>query len=75
MHTRLPEDKKDWPEEITSYFPYRRYLRETEGAIKCGNRTVIPANLRQEALNIIHEGHAKVTTMVNKATLLSYTAS
>ena len=68
IQTGLPEEKKDCPEELTSYVPYRRYLTESEGVIRCGNRTVIPAELRPEALNILHEGHAEVTTMLTKAT-------
>ena len=67
IQTGLPEQKKDWPEELTSYVPYRRYLTESERVIKCGNRTVIPADSRQEALNILHKGHAEVTTMLTKA--------
>ena len=41
---------------------------ETEGVIRCADRTVIPADLRQEALDILHAGHAGVTTMLTKAT-------
>ena len=44
------------------------HLMETEGVISCGDRTVIPANLCQQALNVLHAGHAGVTTMLTKAT-------
>ena len=64
----LPEDKVAWPEELTPYFPYRRHLMETEGVIRCGDRTVIPPDLRPQALDILHAGHAGFTTMLTKAT-------
>ena len=54
IQTGLPEEMKDWPKELTSYFPYRRDLMETEGLIRCGGGTFIPADLRQEAINILH---------------------
>ena len=68
IQTGFPEEKKDWPEKLTSYFPNRRYLTEIEGVIGCGNRIVIPADLRQEDLNILHEGHPDTTTKLTKAT-------
>ena len=44
------------------------HLMETEGVIRCGDRTVLPANQCQQALNVLHAGHAGVTTMLTKAT-------
>ena len=63
-----PKDKAAWPKELMPYFPYRCQLMETEGAIRCGGRTVIPPDLHPQALNILHAGHAGVTTMLAKAT-------
>ena len=64
----LPEEKKDWFEELTPYLPYRCHITETEGVIRSDDRTVTPANLRQEALNTLHAGHVAATTMLTKAT-------
>ena len=64
----LPEDQAAWPEELMPYFPYRYKLMETEGAIRCGDRTVILPDLPPQALDILHAGHAGVTMMLAKAT-------
>ena len=66
--TRLPEEKKDWPQQLTPYIPSRCNLTETGEVSRSGNRTTIPANLRQEDLHTLHTGHAAVTIMPTKAT-------
>ena len=48
--TRLPEEKKDWPEQLKPYLSSRRQLTKTEGVIRSGDRTITPANLSQEDL-------------------------
>ena len=65
--TRLPEEKKDWPEQLKPYLSSRRQLTKTEGVIRSGDRTITPANLSQEDLNTLHAEHAAVTTMLTKA--------
>ena len=64
--TRLPKEKKDWPEQLMPYLPSRCQLTKTEGVIRSGDRTITPANLSHEDLNTPHAGHAAVTTMLTK---------
>jgi hypothetical protein len=63
----LPEDKQDWPESVQSYFPFRHNLISADGVIMCGERPLIPADLREEVLQHLHAAHHGVTRMLSRA--------
>ena len=67
IKTGLPEENRDRPEEITNHFPCGRYLTTTERAIKHSKKAAIPANLLPDTQNILHKGHAEVTTVRNNS--------
>ena len=63
----LPPGVQDWPKELLPYYPYRAHLLESDGVILCGERPLIPTDLRPEILETLHSGHAGVTTMLERA--------
>ena len=63
----LPPGVQDWPKELLPYYPYRTHLLESDGVILCGERPLIPTDLRPEILETLHSGHAGVTTMLERA--------
>ena len=67
LRTGLPEDKVDWPPNLVQYFPHRASLITTDGVIMCGERPLIPADLRPEVLEHLHGAHHGVTRMLSRA--------
>ena len=60
----MPEEKTAWPETLTPYFPYRRQLLVVDGVVLCGERPLVPPALRPLVLDVLHAGHAGVSTML-----------
>ena len=60
----MPEEKAAWPETLAPYYCYRRQLLVVEGVVLCGERPLVPPCLRPQVLDILHAGHAGVSTML-----------
>jgi hypothetical protein len=67
IQSGMPEEKAAWPETLTPYHPYRRHLIVVEGVVLCGERPLVPPDLRPEVLEILHAGHSGVSTMLARA--------
>ena len=63
----MPNRKEDWPAELQQYHTYKNQLLVINGVVVCGERPLIPASLRAQALDILHAGHAGTSTMQTKA--------
>ena len=57
INTGFPCDKKNLPTDLHEFWPHRETLSVESGLITCGNRIVVPRELRAEMLQYIHEGH------------------
>ena len=57
INTGFPCDKKNLPTDIHEFWPHRETLSVESGLITCGNRIIVPRDLRSEMLQYIHEGH------------------
>ena len=58
-----PQEKLEWPANLSAYFPHREHLTITGEILLFKNRIVVPEKLRQETLEILHSGHQGVTAM------------
>ncbi|XP_018497541.1 uncharacterized protein K02A2.6-like [Galendromus occidentalis] len=65
-----PGDKKQVPQIVREYWPYRDEMHVENGLVMRSNRIVIPAALRSEVLRQLHQPH----TGVNKMRLRARTA-
>ena len=52
-----PINKRTVPDTIRKYWPVRNEIFEADGLLMIGHKVIVPAELRQEMLTIIHEGH------------------
>ena len=52
-----PTEKKDLPHQVAPYFPYRDELSVQDGLVFCGERVVIPTDLRQTLKERVHSSH------------------
>ena len=50
-------DKKNLPTDLHEFWPYKEMLSIKSGLITCGNRIIVPREVRPEMLQYIHEGH------------------
>ena len=61
MQTLKQSIRHGWPQrksaEIQAYWNIRNELHEAEGILLFGERLVVPASLRPDMLQVIHEGH------------------
>jgi hypothetical protein len=62
-----PDGKKQWPEALHSYYPYRHRLIAKDDVILCDERPLIPVSLRQEVLEHLHAAHHGSTKMLDRA--------
>ena len=58
-----PEEKSVWPTELQSFHKYREDLTTLDSMVLYKGRTVIPANMQSEVLEILHSGHQGVSSM------------
>ena len=63
----LPDRREDWPQNLVDYHRYKNQLLEIDGVVVCGERPLIPASLRPQALDILHAGHAGTSTMQSRS--------
>ena len=57
IYTGFPCDKKNLPTDLHEFWPHREALSVKSGLITCGNRIIVPKEMRPEMLQYIHEGH------------------
>ena len=57
INTGYPCDKKNLLTDLHEFWPHRETLSVESGLITCGNRIIVPREMRPEILQYIHEGH------------------
>ena len=57
INTGFPCDKKNLPTDLQEFWNHREALSIESGLITCGNRIIVPKEMRAEMLQYIHEGH------------------
>ena len=57
ISTGFPCDKKNLPTNLHQFWPHKEMLSIESGLITCGNRIIVPRQMRPEILQYIHEGH------------------
>ena len=50
-------NKKNLPTDLPEFWPHKKMLSIESGLITCGNRIIVPKEMRPEMLQYIHEGH------------------
>ena len=67
--TGWPKYEKDVPESLKSLYEHRASLSVSDGLLLFGSRIVIPASMRPEILERIHDGHQGITKSLERARL------
>ena len=57
INTGFPCEKKNLPTDLQEFWNHREALSIESGLITCGNRIIVPKEMRAEMLQYIHEGH------------------
>ena len=57
MNTGFLCDKKNLPTDLHEFWPHKETLSVKSGLITCGNRIIVPREMRPEMLQYIHKGH------------------
>ena len=57
INTGFPCDKKNLPTDLHEFSNHREALSIESRLITCGNRIIVPREMRPEMLQYIHEGH------------------
>ena len=57
INTGFPSEKKNLPKDLHDFWPQREMLSIKSGLITCGDRIIIPREMRPQMLQYIHEGH------------------
>ena len=57
INTGFPCDKKNLLTDLQEFWNHREALSIKSGLITCGNRIIVPKEMRAEMLQCIHEGH------------------
>ena len=57
INTGFPCEKKNLLTDLQEFWNYRDTLSIENGLITCGNRIIVPKEMRAETLQYIHEGH------------------
>ena len=55
--TGFPCDKKNLLTNLHEFWPHKEMLSIESGLITCGNRIIVPKEMRPEMLQYIHKGH------------------
>ena len=57
ISTGFPCDKKNLLTDLHEFWPHKEILSIKSGLITCGNRIIVPKEMRPEMLQYIHKGH------------------
>ena len=63
----LPANKSDCIESVQGYFGFREELAIVNGLIVKGHQVVIPSQLHDEALKLLHSSHMGIVKAKNRA--------
>ena len=63
----FPVSSNQCPESIRPFFPYRDELTVYNGLVLKGNHVVIPIELHNQLLNVIHESHLGICKTLDQA--------
>ena len=63
----FPTSTNQCPESIRPFFPYRDELTVYNGLVLKGNHVVIPSELHNQLLNVIHESHLGICKTLDQA--------
>ena len=63
----FPKDKRNLPDCIRPYWPYRDELHTESGLLLRSNRVIIPSTKRPEVLRQLHSSHCGISKMKNRA--------
>ena len=67
IQSGAPEQCSQWPESLRDFYTYRDVLTTTGSVVLYKDRPLIPSSLRQEVINLLHQGHQGVTAMASHA--------
>lgn len=62
-----PDSMSDIQEALRPFWCFRDELAILDGLVMKGNRVVVPSALREETLNLLHEGHQGLTATLQRA--------
>ena len=57
ISTGFPCDKKNLLTDLHEFWPHKEMLSIKSGLITCGNRIIVPKEMRPEMLQYVHKGH------------------
>ena len=57
ISTGFPCNKKNLPTDLHEFSLHKEMLSIKSGCITCGNRIIVPREMRSEMLQYMHEGH------------------
>ena len=57
ISTGFPCDKINLLTDLHEFWPHKEMLSIESGLIACGNRIIVPKQMRPEMLQYIHKGH------------------
>ena len=57
ISTGYPCDKKNLQTDLHEFWPHKEMVSIKSGIITCGNRIIVPSEMRPEMLQYIHKGH------------------
>ena len=57
ISTGFPCDKENLLTDLHEFWPHKEMLSIESGLITCGNRIIVPREMRPEMLQYIHKGH------------------
>ena len=57
ISTGFPCEKKNLPTDLHEFWPHKEMLSIESGLITCGNRIIVPKEMRPEMLQYVHKGH------------------
>ena len=57
ISTGFPGDKKNLLTDLHEFWPHKEMLSIESGLITCGNRIIVPKEMRPEMLQYVHKGH------------------
>ena len=57
ISTGFPCDKKNLLTDLCEFWPHKEMLSIESGLITCGNRIIVPKEMKPEMVQYVHEGH------------------
>uniref|UniRef100_A0A3B3C9Q2 Gypsy retrotransposon integrase-like protein 1 n=1 Tax=Oryzias melastigma TaxID=30732 RepID=A0A3B3C9Q2_ORYME len=67
VQTGWPTSRKALPPELQVYWQYHQDLLIADGLLMKSERLVIPVNMQEEMLKMVHEGHQGMTKCIARA--------